>query len=192
MASVYISCPKFVPKLIYVLPDPVFIKFQDNRRSLVSSPERIICGSICGFSESVLNCEEINCIALMNQFFYPAQYIYPGNVSVRLFINFCPDWWRNDASQQKGPGTFLCGVCMFFPYFFGSPPGTLTSSHSPKTCGDSKLPVGGNVSMNGCLSQYVSPVMNWRHVQGEPRPRSVSVGIDSSPPATLQRINGYG
>ncbi len=26
---------------------------------------------------------------------------------------------------------------------------------------DSKLPVGVNVSMSGCLSQYVSPVMNW-------------------------------
>ena len=27
--------------------------------------------------------------------------------------------------------------------------------------GDSKLPVGVNVSVNGCSSLYVSPVMNW-------------------------------
>ncbi len=33
-------------------------------------------------------------------------------------------------------------------------PGTLT--------GDSKLPIGVNVSVYGCLSVSVSPVMNWR------------------------------
>ena len=31
---------------------------------------------------------------------------------------------------------------------------------------DSKLPVGGNVSVNGCLSRYVNPVICWRPVQG--------------------------
>ena len=54
-------------------------------------------------------------------------------------------------------------------------PGSLASSHRPKTCklgfiliGHSKLPVGVNVSVDGCLSQYVSPAMNWGLVQGDP------------------------
>ena len=35
--------------------------------------------------------------------------------------------------------------------------------------GDSKLTVGVNVSVNGCLCLCVSPVMTWRLVQGVPR-----------------------
>ncbi len=50
--------------------------------------------------------------------------------------------------------------------------------------GDSKLPVGVNVSVNGCLSLYVSPVRNWQLVQGEPRPCPMSAGIGSSAPAS--------
>ena len=34
--------------------------------------------------------------------------------------------------------------------------------------GPSELPVGVNVSMDGCLSLYVSPAMNWQLVQGDP------------------------
>uniref|UniRef100_A0A3Q3WUW2 PDZ domain-containing protein n=1 Tax=Mola mola TaxID=94237 RepID=A0A3Q3WUW2_MOLML len=33
--------------------------------------------------------------------------------------------------------------------------------------GHSKLPVGMNVSVDGCLSLYVSPAMNWRLIQGD-------------------------
>ena len=57
----------------------------------------------------------------------------------------------------------------------GSILGQGTSSHNPTTCklvvrliGHSKLSVGGNVSVNGCLSQYVSPAMNWKVVHGDP------------------------
>jgi len=49
--------------------------------------------------------------------------------------------------------------------------GTPASSHSPKTCrliGDSKLSVGVNVSVTGCLSLCVSPVIVWWPVQGVP------------------------
>ena len=35
---------------------------------------------------------------------------------------------------------------------------------------DSKLPVGVNVSVNGCLSLCVSPAIVWRPVQGVPPP----------------------
>ena len=50
------------------------------------------------------------------------------------------------------------------------------SSQSSKTCklgfrliGHFKLPVGVNVSVDGCLSLYVTPaMMNWRLVQGDP------------------------
>ncbi len=62
----------------------------------------------------------------------------------------------------------------------GFSPVTPASSHSPKTCrltGDSKLPVGVNVSVKGCLSLYVSPAMNLRLVEGEPRPCPVSAGM---------------
>lgn len=34
------------------------------------------------------------------------------------------------------------------------------------SCGDSKRPVGVNVSVYGCLCLYVCPVMNWHSVQG--------------------------
>ena len=61
---------------------------------------------------------------------------------------------------------------MFSPCMRGFSPGTPASSHNPKTCrliGDSKLPVGVTVSVNGCLSVYVGPAMDWRPVQGVPR-----------------------
>ncbi len=61
---------------------------------------------------------------------------------------------------------------------------------------DSKLPVDVTVSVNGCLSLYVSPVMNWRLVQGSrvclPRPRPMLAGTGSRPlhrhhPTTMQK-----
>ncbi len=33
---------------------------------------------------------------------------------------------------------------------------------------DSKLPVGVNVSVDCCVSLYVSPEMNWKLVHGDP------------------------
>ncbi len=53
-------------------------------------------------------------------------------------------------------------ICIFWPN--NDIPGTPASSHNPKTCrliGDFKLPLGVNVSASGCLSLYVSPVINW-------------------------------
>ena len=69
---------------------------------------------------------------------------------------------------------FLYGVCMLPLCLRGFSPGSLVSSHIPKTCklvvsrliGHSKEPVGVNV--NGCLSLYVSAAMNWWLVQGVP------------------------
>ncbi len=66
---------------------------------------------------------------------------------------------------------------MFFPCLPGFPSGTPASSHSPKTCrliGDSKLPVGVNVSVSGCLSLCVSPAMKWQLVQSEPSKETVT------------------
>ena len=52
--------------------------------------------------------------------------------------------------------------------------------------GDSKLPVGLNVRVSGCLSLCVSPAVNWRLVQGVPH-LSPNVSWDRlQPPATLQ------
>ena len=63
---------------------------------------------------------------------------------------------------------------MFSPCMRGFSPGTPASSHHPKTCmliGDSKLSLGVNVCMHGCLSRLslCGPVMDWRPVQGVPR-----------------------
>ena len=52
--------------------------------------------------------------------------------------------------------------------------------------GYSKLSVGVNVSVNGCLSQYVSPVM--KRVWVYPATHPLSAGIGSSRPVTLKRI----
>ena len=57
----------------------------------------------------------------------------------------------------------------------GFSPGAPVSSHHPKTTcrmgvrliDDSQLPVGVKVSVDGCLSLYVSPAMNWQLVQGD-------------------------
>ncbi len=59
--------------------------------------------------------------------------------------------------------------------------------------GDPKLPLGGNQSMNGCLSLYVSPVMNWQLVQSVP-PTSPSVSWDwlQFPPRPFSKLSGYG
>ncbi len=75
---------------------------------------------------------------------------------------------------------------MVSPCLHGFSPGTPASCHSPKPrrliVGDSKLPTGVNVSVNGCLCLYVSPVMNWHLVQVVPRRCPLSAGIGSSPP----------
>ena len=52
--------------------------------------------------------------------------------------------------------------------------------------GYSKLSVGVNVSMNVCLSLYVSPVMNWRFIQCQPRHRPITAGIGSSTILTVK------
>ena len=82
--------------------------------------------------------------------------------------------------------TFLCRVCMFSsgPRRFGFLPQSKDMQHNRLT-DDSKLPVGVNMSVSGCLSLCVSPEMNWRLVQGVPR-LSPRVGWDRlQPPATL-------
>lgn len=70
----------------------------------------------------------------------------------------------------------------------------LASPRSPNTgqvslTGDSKLSVGVNVSEHGCLSLYISPVPDWRPVQGVPSLHPVIAGIGTSPPMTLYRIS---
>ncbi len=67
--------------------------------------------------------------------------------------------------------------------YSGFPP--LSKDMQIRLIGDSKLPAGVNVSVNGCLSLYVSPAMNRRLVQGVSCPRPVSVGISSSPSSPL-------
>ncbi len=78
-------------------------------------------------------------------------------------------------------------LCRFFPV-------TLASPDIPKTCkliGDSILLIGVNVSVNGCLSLYVSPAVNWQLVQDVPHPRPVLAGIGFSPPRPCKRISSH-
>ena len=86
----------------------------------------------------------------------------PHNVAVFIMS---PHSWT--VLGFKPAGRFFCvdvlSLC-------GFPLGA--SSHSPETrrlIGDSKLPVGVNVSMNGCLCPWVSAVINWLSVQAIPR-----------------------
>lgn len=59
--------------------------------------------------------------------------------------------------------------------------------------GNSKLPIGLNVSVIDCLSMYVGPLMNWRLVQGVPHCSPI-VSWDQlqSPHNPVNRISGYG
>lgn len=72
--------------------------------------------------------------------------------------------------QQQGPGSETCLRQEFTCSLHGFSLGTQASSHHPKSAKKkkkvrlisiSKLSVGVNVSVNGGLSLYVSPVMNW-------------------------------
>ncbi len=84
------------------------------------------------------------------------------------------------ASRQEGSGfeptsrlglfcmEFACSPCACVGFL------QILLLPLPKTCrliGDSKLPIGVNVSVSGCLSLYVTPlcpVTDWRPVQGVP------------------------
>lgn len=71
---------------------------------------------------------------------------------------------------------------LFSPCLCGFSPGTLASSHGPKTCeirfiGDFKLAVG----VNGCLSLCVSSATDWWPVQGVPTSHPVTHRVGSSP-----------
>lgn len=55
--------------------------------------------------------------------------------------------------------------------------------------GDSKLPVDINMSVNGCLSLCVSPVIHWRHVQGVSCLSANVCWYWLQPPVALERIS---
>ena len=72
----------------------------------------------------------------------------PANISEHLYSYncrklhnlFCRRWLHVrcltviEFQVRSPPGAFLCGVCMFSPCMRGFSPGTLASSHRPKTC----------------------------------------------------------
>ncbi len=64
---------------------------------------------------------------------------------------------------------------MFSSCLRGFSPGTLASSHNPKTC---------RLGVNGCLSLYVGPVTDLYLAH------PMTAGIGSSNPVTLLRISG--
>ena len=68
---------------------------------------------------------------------------------------------------------FQCGVCMFSlclgGFSLGTPP--TVQKHAKlgfRLIGHSKLPLGVHLSVDGCLSLYVNPAMNWQLVHGDP------------------------
>lgn len=68
------------------------------------------------------------------------------------------------AAQQEG--TELCGVCMF-----------VTICNMLQCY---KLSVEVNVSVNGCFSLYISPVMSWNLSRVYPDPQPMLAGTVSS------------
>lgn len=48
--------------------------------------------------------------------------------------------------------------------------------------GDSKLVIGVPMSVNGCLSIFVSPLADWQPIQAVPCLCPMAAGIGSSPP----------
>jgi len=78
-----------------------------------------------------------------------------------------------EHSEFKQTRGFL--LSLFSACLQGFSPGSPASSHSPKTCrlvliGASKLTVGVNVRMNGCLSLDFGPLICWQPVLGETPP----------------------
>ena len=90
------------------------------------------------------------------------------------------------ASQQEGPGFRAPAEAQPFCAEFECSP--LTQRKGRLIC-YSKLSVDMNISVDGCSSQYVSPLMNWWLIQGVSCP--VSGGVSSRPPLNLKRINGF-
>ena len=86
------------------------------------------------------------------------------------------------ASQQEGSGfdstrglgsfcvEFACSprVCVGSLRVLRLPPTIQRHACGDRLIGDSKVALGVNVCVNGCLS-LCCPVMNWRLVQGVPR-----------------------
>ena len=71
------------------------------------------------------------------------------------------------SKRVLGCVEFTCSLDEVFLQVLWLPP-TIQRHAGMLDC--SKLSVGVNVSVNGCFSLYVSPVMNWRLIQSAPRP----------------------
>ena len=78
------------------------------------------------------------------------------------------------ASLQEGPGfdsrsgglyVSLHVLSVSAWVFSGFPPTVQKKPTGGRLIGHTKLPVGVNVSVEGCLSLYVSPAMNWMNWQ---------------------------
>ena len=68
--------------------------------------------------------------------------------------------------KQEGREFYSCAFCVAFACALYICMGTLVSSQKYAKLGVrlisySKLPIGMNVSMDGCLSLYMSSAMNW-------------------------------
>lgn len=75
---------------------------------------------------------------------------------------------------------------MGFPWVLQFPP---IDQKKVRLSGDSKLPVDINMSVNGCLSLCVSPVIHWRHVQGVSCLSANVCWYWLQPPVALERIS---
>lgn len=93
------------------------------------------------------------------------------------------------ASQREDPGLILGSACAEFArlcgFFLWFPP--TFEDVQVRQSGDSKLPVGMNVSASGCLPMCVQPAMDWRPAQC-PAIRPVHAGKGCSPRCARKRI----
>lgn len=60
---------------------------------------------------------------------------------------------------------FWCIIWLFWSSFVQNNPTVQRHADRLGLIGDFKLPIGVHISVNGCLSLFVSPVRDWRPVQ---------------------------
>lgn len=76
---------------------------------------------------------------------------------------------------------------------YGFSPGTHSKDMHVRLKGNSKLSVGVNESVDGCLSRCWQPCENWRLVQGEPhlQPKIVGTGLECGISSSRRWMDGW-
>ena len=93
-------------------------------------------------------------------------YIEGGAVVLWLAVAAQQEATEFDSETGRFCVKFACSPCVWW-VLSGFLPQSKNMQSECRLIGDSKLPVGMNVSVDSYLSLYVSPAMNWWLVQGD-------------------------